>query len=334
MVFARSLRAAHVALTAALLVVRSARAGDGALTPDAAGIVLLAGTCVPPGVNGADVMLILDAELSPMRVEPLTASSVDAAVAVLGIDACAVAPPSAKISVWRHGTRRERIVVLQDVAPGTESRTLALALAEALRDPTVTEPAPPAPAPWQQPPPARAIETPNAPPTELPRSAAPRRGSSVLAPRAGVSFRFVPASSTAVLGVDGGIAFDRFAAGLTVQGARRSVDLGDATLLAFAANASADAIALSPATFVRVEAELGVALGVGTPSSLGEGHSHAGPHAALLGGLAQRAPLVGGYELELFVAGGYASSLDADAEGRRVVGFRGGLLSVSGSVLF
>ena len=117
-------------------------------------------------------------------------------------------------------------------------------------------------------------------------------------------------------------------------GARRSVDLGAATLLAFAANASADVVALSPATFVRFEAELGAALGVGSPSSLGEGHTHAAPHAAIVGGLAQRAPLVPGYELELFVAGGYASSLDADAEGQRVVGFRGGMLSVEASVLF
>lgn len=64
------------------------------------------------------------------------------------------------------------------------------------------------------------------------------------------------------------------------------------------------------------------------------GHTHAAPHMAILGGIAQRTRLFSGCDLDLSVSGGYASSMNADAGGRRIAGLGGGLVSVEAAVRF
>jgi hypothetical protein len=298
-----------------------------------AGRVLLAGTCMPQGARAEEVTLILSAELSPLRVEPLTPDNAGDAVAVLGIDSCTAAPLAARVSVWRDGERREREVVLSDAASGTESRTLALALAEALRDPSVTRLAPQAPVPWQAP--SRSEPTTATP--RLPDGAEAARlrpSSSKISPRTGVLFRFLPASSTPALGVSSELALDRSAFGVVVLGARKTVNLGTLTLLAFAGDVAFDAVAISSTTFVRVRGELGAAVGVGSPSRSALGHTHIAPNLALLAGIAQRTPLSSAIDLDLCISGGYASSLNADADGQRVAGLSGGFVSVEAAVRF
>jgi len=115
--------------------------------------VLFAGTCLPEGVSANGLAQILAAELSPIQVEPLTRTNPGARTVVLGVDGCTTALSSARISVWNGGERRARVVLLADAAKGTETRTLALALAEAVRNPAVTEPGPPEPLPFIGPPP-------------------------------------------------------------------------------------------------------------------------------------------------------------------------------------
>src|ERR1041385_1670293 len=114
----RSLRAIRPLLAAVSL--------SAAARAEGSDEVLLAGTGVPENVSVDAVMQILAAELSPTGVEALTPANVGRDATVLGIDDCTTTPPSARISIWRNGQRRERILTLADAAKGTERRTLAI----------------------------------------------------------------------------------------------------------------------------------------------------------------------------------------------------------------
>jgi hypothetical protein len=324
MVFFRSLSVAVVGVT---MLLGTARAEE-AMT------VYLGGSCMPPGTSADEVLRMLEAELSPVRVRPFT--SVEATRdgdAILGIDGCMDAPLGARVSVTRHGERRERFVALSDAAPGTLGRTLSLALAEAARDPKATDPVPEA---WPLGASRAAVvsiaqKTP-APSNEAPHAPGPL-GSGVT-PRAGVLFRFMPASSTPALGLDAGVAYGRVTAGLMMLAARRTESLGAATLVAIAGSASLDVVDLGTFVKARVAGELGAAIGSPSPNATAVGHTRAALHGALLGGLASALPVGDGYGLETFIGGGYASSLNANADGRRLGSLGGGLLAVEMGIQF
>ena len=302
----------------------------GAARAEGTDRVLIAGTCMPEGVTAEALMQTLSAELSPLRVEPLTSTNVTETTPVLGIDDCRETDSAVRISVWNHGERRERTVLLADAAKGTETRALALALAEALRDPAVTRPRPAAPLPWL-PPPRSALPL----PIDSRDDRAPvraRASPAGVVPGVDLLFRYMPASSTPAIGAKGELEWDRFGGGLALLGARKSASLGTATLVEIAALASLDAFEFGEGTSIRVRGELGAAIAVGSPSGAAAGHTRAAVHAALLGGVAQVVPLTTGLELALFVGGGYASSLNADADGRRIAGLNGGFFETSAGV--
>ena len=110
--------------------------------------------------------------------------------------------------------------------------------------------------------------------------------------------------------------------------------LGSITLLGTAATASYDVVDLGASLAVRVAGELGVAIGIPAPNENSVGHAKVAPHAALLGGLTSSLPLGAGYDLQGFVGGGYGSSLNAEANGRRVASLGGGLLGISAGIRF
>jgi hypothetical protein len=130
-----------------------------------------------------------------------------------------------------------------------------------------------------------------------------------------------------VLAAGGALSFDRIGVGLTALVAHRSVDLGDVTLFAIAATGSLDVFDIAAATFLRLNVELGAAFGFGSPEATALSHTKAAVHAGLLAGIVQIVP-VSARELEVFAGGGYASSLDADADGHRVAGLTGGMVAL------
>ena len=298
--------------------------------------VLLAGACTPAGVSAEEILRILDAELAPGSAAPLrNPEDARRADAVVGVDGCTDVPVAARISVYRHGEHRERVVALDDTEPEGRNRVLALALAEAIRNPTTTERSERPAAPWESPAPAPMMPRP-APPVRdetapASHSRERRRG---LAPYASGLLRYVPASSTFAFGVGGGVAWNRESAGLTVLGAHRTDVLGAATLVAVSATASFDPVDLSGDLSLRISGELGAAFATGSPTPAAVGYTSAAVHAAMLGGVVAAFALGPSAELEGFVGGGYASSLDADADGRRVAGLSGGLLAASIAVRF
>jgi hypothetical protein len=308
--------------------------------------VYFGGSCMPPGTSADEVRRILEAELSPVRVLPLTnVEQPRPEDAILGLYGCTDTPPGARVSITRHGERRERFVALSDAAPGTLGRTLSLALAEAARDPKATDPVPetwplgasppvsPVAPPAPRPPPITTMTTTNdgarAPERPAPNAHGPEsRRSTALMPRASVLFRFMPASSTPALGVDGGVAHGRTTAGLMVLAARRTEPLGAATLVAIAGSASFDVIELGAFVTARIAGEVGAAIGSPTPNATAVGHTRGAFHGALLGGFASVLPIGGSYEMETFIGGGYGSSLNAEADGRRLGSLGGAFLTI------
>ncbi|HEX3593831.1 MAG TPA: hypothetical protein VHU80_01980 [Polyangiaceae bacterium] len=307
------------------------------------GTVRVGGSCVPAGTSSVEIIRILQAELSPMQVEVLDEAP-SANDVVLAIDACNDAPPSARISVWRAGERRERIVVLADAAPGMYERTLALALAEALRDPATTTPAlpraPPLPSPSSPSPPVaypdwRASSASPSPAAEdAPRSGVFLRRSSAPTPFTALVFRWMPAVETPALGIAAGIDWSRASAGVIVLGARRTEPLGTATLFAIAGSASYDAVDLGAFATARISGELGAAIANGSPGPDAVGRTQAAVHAGLQGGVASTVAVGARFELQGFVGGGYASSLNVGADGQRIASLGGGFVTLMFGVGF
>jgi hypothetical protein len=144
----------------------------------------------------------------------------------------------------------------------------------------------------------------------------------------------MPGSSTPALGVDVGLQYSRLGAGLMVLGGHGTDTLGTVTLVAIAGTASYDVLELGASVTVRVAGELGVAMGIPAPNESSVGHAKVAPHAALQGGLAASLPLGAGYDLQGFIGGGYGTSLNAEADGRRVASLGGGILSITAGVRF
>jgi hypothetical protein len=313
----------RVALSLVTLVSAEARAED-------TGTVSVRGVCMPPGTSGPEVLRILQAELAPSRVRMVDDSPTPRGDhdVVLSIADCSETPSGARVAVWQHGDESELSVTLTDTSPAARSRTFALALAESVRDVLVVPRDPGFTlTPIETPPKQHATPTPGTTPRDAQHvgSGEERTRDAVggLLFRGAAEFRFVPKTSTPLVGADLGVAGRRFAVGLSVLGTERSTPIGSVDLLALAALASADVVDLTPVFKVRASAELGVATASGSPSGTATGHTVASPHAALDAGLAALLPLDARWLLEAYASAGYAASLSADADGRDAAALNG-----------
>ena len=93
-----------LSFAAAVTVTAGARADEPT-------VVYVAGTCTPPATTADEVVQILEAELSPVRVARLAGNSVGETEAVLGLDACSDAPPTCSPTpcpAWRAARSRSR----------------------------------------------------------------------------------------------------------------------------------------------------------------------------------------------------------------------------------
>jgi hypothetical protein len=302
------------------LSVGTARAED-------ASVVYVGGPCAPPGVLMPRVILILGAELAPTSVATLGVILPRPSDTLLGIDECTDAPPSARVTLWQRGERRERTVILTDVAPEMRSRTLALALAETLRDPEKTSPVAPGPPPWSA---ALSILPATRPAFESEaHTDRADRAEPAFGPWASAEGRFALAESTPVLGLAGGLAWKRVALGLVALGTRQRASIGAVSLGALAGRANVDALELDPHVRLRLTADLGIAAGTGSPDPAATGHSATSLHASLAVGIAPIIPVAPRWAFEGFAGAGYASSLTARVDGSDATSLAGWFLSAT-----
>jgi hypothetical protein len=288
-----------------------------------ASVVSVGGVCMPPETSSTEVLRILEAELAPTKVRPLEGADPPRGAhdVVLTVTDCTEAPSGARVEVWQHGETSELSVTLTDATPGARSRTFALALAESIRD-VVSATGDPGF--------ALAPIAPPRPPQEDSRtttSAATKRDAA-MSFRGGPVFRFVPKTSTPLVGAELGVAGKRFALGMTVLGTERTTSLGTADLFAVAAVASADFVELTPVWKLRANAELGVAVASGSPNAGATAHTAAAPHAALSAGIAALLPIDARWTFDGFLCAGYAGSLSADAQGRSAAALGGAFVGV------
>jgi hypothetical protein len=265
---------------------------------------------------------------------------------VIGIDACTVDPPGARVTVWTNGAPQVRVVELTGLDVGTRSRTLALALAEATRDfaaPMFASHAPAAP-PRVEPAGIESRSVPEdstmpvlAPPVTGDRPIAddaPSPGYAVergrVVPRVGALFRFVASPATVLGGVEMGLGFRRTALTVSALGTTRSVSTGSVTLVAVFASPSIDLLYFGANTSLRVSGEVGFVTGSGSANAPATASSASTAHLGLGAGIASAFPLGQGWALVGVLQGGYASSLTVRASGREVAGLSG--LSVTASV--
>ena len=144
----------------------------------------------------------------------------------------------------------------------------------------------------------------------------------------------MPSSSSPALGASGEYDWGRFGLGLSVLGTGASSDLGTATLFAIAALASFEAFEVTETTSFRVQSELGVAIATGDPAADAKGRTATAVHASFAAGLQQLAHIDGGVDLAWIIGGGFASSLNAEADGQRLVGLGGGFVMIGGGIRF
>lgn len=330
------LRPLTIAFAIALLAA-SARADEA---------VRVGAPCLPPGTSLEETLAILEAELSPVGVATLDATPKAAGRAnvVIGIDACTVDPPGARVTVWTNGAPQVRVVDLTGLPPEARSRTLALALAEATRvfaAPLFARDTPSAPLPVEP----TVVESPPAPavsslPLATPYPAAPPLADASLperpleeqrvVPRVGALFRFVASPATALGGGEMGVGFRRTALTVAALGTTRSVSAGSVTLVAVFASPSIDLVHLGANTSVRVSGEVGFVTGSGSATPPATGSSASTAHLGAGAGLASTFPLAQQWALVGAVQAGYASSLTVRGQGRELAGLNG--FSITASV--
>jgi hypothetical protein len=311
-----------------------------AVRADQPGHVYLGGTCLPAGVEATALLDIVQAELAPVPVSPL--SELGSRVpgndfVVLALDACVEAPPSVRIVLWRGVERRARLVNLTDVQRPDWTRTLALALAETRANPAVSEVAEAVPVPWAPDVTTAEAATNDVPaPESAPAPTTPegsgfpahaaRRAPSFRA-RATLAFRYAPSTSTPAVGAGVGLAWARVGLGAMLFGARRSVPIGETTLWVPSVTGFFDLLELGAHLRLRSSLDLGAAIATGVPNDHVSGRTTTVFHAALHGGVSGRWALGSGGDVEGGVSVGYASSLRAEADGKDALGLDGLLLT-------
>ena len=296
-------------------------------------LIYLGGACLPEGIDDAGLLKVLRAELAPRQVVPLAPIS-DTAVAevvVLALDRCTPVPPSVRISVWRGVEHRERTVALADVPLEDRTRTLALALAETLVDPGVSQPAQPEPVPWAL---SKPITGPAPVPVTARRAIAQQPERSFWNLRGSLAFRYATETSTPAVGAFAGIDWSRVGGGVTLFGARRSVSIGEITLWVPSATAHYDLAVLSDRLRVRSVLDLGAAIATGAPRAGASSETQGSFHAALLANLVWTPWSSNANNLQGALGVGYASSLRAQADDKDVVSLDGLLLTAEISLGF
>jgi hypothetical protein len=142
-------------------------------------------------------------------------------------------------------------------------------------------------------------------------------------PRLSALFRVVASPSTVLVGGDLALAWHHGGIGIAGFGTERSIAIGSATVLAFAAAPWLDVVELLPGVSSRVGAEVGIAIATATAMPA----AHATPanafHLALDAGLAGAFDFGAGWTFDGFVGVGYASSLTVTADGRDIASLGG-----------
>jgi hypothetical protein len=283
--------------------------------------LVLASRCTPAGTSVEEVMRVLSAELAPVQValvESHEPAADDSRIAVV-IDECADLPASARATVWLRGRSSERSIVLGDAAYDARSRTLALAVAEMIREDPAFEPAPTNEVVAPPKPSSKAPSS--APPTDdSPSPSAPHERSAAaaaLVPRASALIRLVVSAPVTLLaGGDVGVVGRRFGASLTALATQRDTSLGTARLFVIAASVSGEALRFGDHAALRAGGEVGTAFAGGTARHGASEQSGVALHGALGGGWWTGVPTGAGWVLEGYAGAGYASSLTARVDHR------------------
>ena len=294
------------------------------------------------------VLDILRAQLAPLTVNTTQGDAATPDVEVR-LDACRDAGAALQLVVRYHEAEYARRIDLSDVDPNGRSRTLALTLAEAIKD-ALAPPAGvrPANAAFSSEPlglPATngsAAPQANAPPPGLQKSSPSKpsdsargdlggaaRGPVAFALQAAPIVRFIFDTSTPYFGLDAGANVRRYGVGLRLLAGHRAVEGGSVWQGAGLAVFGVDWLRLAPRASVRSELELGVALAVPKPGESTIGHDATGFHLGGLTSLRLVSPLSSRWSLASELGVGLASSLTAQARHQDLMSLSGMFLQAS-----
>jgi hypothetical protein len=266
------------------------------------------------GAPATDELIeLLSAELSPTRVEARDA----AAPIVLGdllvvLHHCDEDLGRIRATLWANGKSTTETLTLSDVAPPSRSRTLAIALADAIRPPRAPEP-PPTDAPSS----ANAIAPASAPPANAePPSARPIGDVGPPYPDrvrgfATGAFRLAIDTTTPLVGLSGGVRWRRLSGGLLLLASERQTSLGTLRILAATTTAAFDLVPFG-ASAVFTRGELGMAIVDGTTNGSAVASTDSTFHGAFAVGVRTELD-VRLFSLDMGVDGGVASSAIAQA---------------------
>lgn len=309
----------------------------GAVVPQA---VALDARCTPPGVEPATVLTILEAEVAPARarlVDPWT--PITATETGLVLDECTDARATVAVTVTHEGGANARFLDLEDVSLDARSRTLALAMAEALRGAAAAPSAPTLRADAQ---PTAAVTPPPASGAlvsllHVPRPPTTDRSDDVAAPpgaeryfgfRGGPTLRLIPKTASLLVGVTAAGTWGPLGVGVLAMGSERDSDLGRLRVVAVALTVSAEQALFTDIAGVRIEGELGGALATGKPRAGVIAEDQQSVHAGLSASAWARLPVVDGWTVEPSLGGGYARSELGNA-GNESLGSHGWFTSAS-----
>lgn len=294
------------------------------------------------------VLDILRAQLAPLTVN---AASVEAATpdVEVTLDACRATGTALELVVRYHEAQYPRRIDLGDVDPNGRSRTLALALAEAIKDALAQRAnVPPVNATSSADPSALPVTSGNAAPpvsTQPPRLQAPpasepsdssrslvdsdQREPVALALQAAPIVRYVFDTSTPYFGLDAGVNVRRYGVGLRLLASHRDVEGGSVWQGAGLAVFGVDWLRLATHASVRSELELGVALAVPKPGESTIGRDATSFHLGGLTSLRLVSPLSSRWSLASELGVGLASSLTAQARHQDLMSLSGMFLQAS-----
>ena len=294
------------------------------------------------------VLDILRAQLAPLTVNaaPVEAATPDVEVT---LDACRTTGAALELVVRYHDARYARRIDLGDVDANGRSRTLALTLAEAVKDALARR---------GEIPPVTAAFSPElstspvtsgdaAPPasTEPPRLQKPSAREPSDSSRSVVDddfrepvgftlqaapiVRYVFNTSTPYFGLDAGAHVRRYGIGLRLLASHRDTEGGAVWQGAGLAVFGVDWLRLATRASVRSELELGVALAVPKPSESTIGHDATSLHVGGSTGLRLISPLSRHWSLASGLGVGLASSLTSQARHQDLMSLSGVFLQAS-----
>lgn len=265
------------------------------------GLTIVQAACDgPTELDGQAVLQHLRAEVAPARVQVLTVPAPAAATGALWLRLCAGQAPELGLLVGGQPEERQTID-LSDSSQDTQSRTLAIAIAEFHR---AHQPLPIAP-------PAQAEAGPA--PTATPEPHAEPRVDARPGWYVSTALRSFVADSTWTLGPEAGVAWGPLRFGVSALGHRSQVQLGFVWLMSATAVLAYEPFVFgsAPAIAPRIRGELGATFGFGNADADYRAESAVAPQAALALELPLRVPVAAAFSLELAAHVGLASGLRA-----------------------